>query len=1660
MIQISKLNLQIPYSLLREISELSNTLISHLKESLEFLDEQNLQICTQWISYFEFVANQFKSFYEFYSEVYILQYLDYFKETISNLKTFSNSADILKRGKITFEFGELSNQIAEYINELQNFLSYVSAVPYDFFEALELCSKHLESQIMIISKEKVSSNPFESEFECIKFINDLEFISNLLNSLIQSKSNIFISMHDYDPFLSKLLKIRNEIIQIYEENSDKISGIIDLVTPFYYVSISCFQFLQLEKPKTFISENLFNITFILDILAISVRNQSTDMSKELKEKALEWYNFFSLNFSTFIQLIQKYNSYPDPSINPKDDFVIIEEFYKKYNEFLEMKKLFNNEELVVRSKHIIKNLLLMLNQNYDSKKKCVNRNNEKKKSLKVQLSLFSINTRGIEGLQEDSKRKLCASQSMEHLSLNSSTPLFTFNSLNMVSQRKPILIDPNSPIKIKPSGRHISFNFKRTDNHNSKSTISSRDSSSISELFISFIPKTPFSCWSIKSFREKVSPQNNPIISYKPITEISQENSFQITDLHLPSIKDLAMDKNDKSTPRNLKSSNHFINSTKSKKFNSFLFESTQVPVNREMSSNMLNMIKKCNKTLRKYSSELNQTKKSQNIYKLLLVSIKIFPEVYDCIPCLSKFYKSHPNDEFFVDANREYENIRMGFDQLINDYGYSEEDTFLEMIEKSRKQLSLILFSLNKYSTKKRVANNIPILKASSKAKIYLIESMNKLQKVSNCSDPLTPFCCVEFLKQLRNSITTFLPIFQDLEALANKHILMLAANSLLNNLKFTDFIQNYSDYCNINNTIIAKQFFEVKELLNDMNFMNSNKQSTCISTIDDLIKNFIENADYNNPLIILDINELANVIESELISLKAQKAHIHINNNKSNTAQDDQFFLKILLSLRKFQLMLITNLDNDTTNNKRNNSQLEEQFIKHIQENESDFNELANHIHIQVSELSSAALNTVSNQWIDVIHQTILNFADLIHIIPIIFQIPILFIFASEYYNNLIQLVSFFEKREKSGIDIDNTLPKIISGLKRTQNCFKIKAFEINCQIDTKKYSLFQSSFDFSKYNNGFPARRNKFSDYFSPDKIKLFAEDVIDRLSQPFEPMYSYKFLNSLLDGICKTILEIGNAYKNSSLQKQIDQSIDLAIENYFSKMKKITLKKKSSSSCIYDIKKQKKLISLLLFGDFLSNFFEFALILFYYDEHHEKEKTSYYLQMANKYFLFYTRSRKNARKKSILKSSEISTNEDNNSKNSLLQLPSIDPSDIPSDLDQPYNPEIGPRYYEYYKYYESCYKLSVSKLTSSSHADFDEIGENRRIICNWEDLNNTFKLFMKHIKSVSKSSKKSINEVFKIFIDNPASSVCELFLHSYDLFNEIAKCKKKIFSPKSHNKIKNDASLNIDEIFEPPLTILKLENKLHKKDLKKFSEEPPTIELILIEARKIPEILSKSPSVAASFFTKYAYYLKIFEQNHKKMFKNKENQPSKLLYFITQMSKSRYFEQQKPSSTKSSKSKHKNNNNIIMNQPLKEKIDLLEKSIIEIYRYDLISNTHDPNCLLGIISQILTEIASIESISDDHILVMKIIQVMGIAILHSNINNIRIHTETLKFFANRINDLLAVYKKEYNEDAISDKMIDILNEIVSNPIQLPGLYGPFFCLQLLLSETDET
>ncbi|OHS99880.1 hypothetical protein TRFO_08185 [Tritrichomonas foetus] len=1774
---------------IQKIVQISKSLSEALNNAISQLPPDISQTALCWVNYFYNVQLQFTIFLESYSEVLISQHLDYIKEVLNAISDFQSNLNEIDKIRSSFDFSNGLTKLSKKLQNVIQFVSFLRSIPFDFVNSLKnavnliedflsSCNKKEESKNSKKSKNKSknktksksknhsknkskhqskhpskahsksrddsesdtdsessdsSSSTSSSSYSDIDndTIQKLNFTKTELNKITQGKLNISSEYNDVSSIISGS---RNQLSDICKKNPNNV-----LLNAYQYISLSCYHFYQLIKPISSTSRSLFTLAFIVNSLSIHLRSITERLDSSNKSKSIMWSDYFFNQYKNFSQLIIIYNT-PQPQERRKADYNCLNDFLTQFNDLYE-----NREELEIGDLSFdLRNCLIDVLEKLQL-------GNEPKiptfltESAKTTRSFYN-KTNGLVGnknlplyssnlikchSKRNIKRKLTSSQSMENLSLsgNRRSGISSSSYGFRLQKRKPILIDPKSPIRRKPSGRHITFNFDDKTPAHSKSLILPESTQFDPNLLLPYLENPPFIGYLIPYLREKVKVQQPPSINYVSVEEkyISTFGSF-----HLLSFKEaitktkeeLEMIEAELETTKKRKqrrSSIHFLKKKNSKTTgNNSKSSVKKAPVSVGLDEISTVAMKETNMFLRKCSQQLKDAKAQNDDFMRLKIVIEWYKMVCKCLPDLVNCYKKFPNDEFVVDASREYEHVKLEFDEILADIEFQHGLTLLQTVQQSAKQLSLMIVSLDTYGNNEKVKNNSQLSNSISKIRNYLTESLHCLQIIVDCNESIAPICCSEYIMNLKHSILTFIPVFNDLEMIVHNNILMFTVNSFIETLKPVASILQRIDI-NDKNTErdIIRQFSYLRNLTEDF-LINSGMGYEFITMASNLIKECFSVSSVTNPLFIRDLNEIANVVESSFIQLDDE--------------QKDKDCLNVYLAMRKLQIALMQRIgksksdnnnqikennedNNEDTNEDKNDDKYEdknEELVQLVKKNESDFNELANLIHRNAASINIENINSLSIHWVDSIHHVILAFSDLLTVLPVLNKLPYLYENVTSYFGKIINNFMFFSNPKIVPMKIYPTLNKLLSNLTTTQNFLRLKPFLVSNEKFTKMNWIKYEKFDFDKYKYGFcvnidhlntvndiinkNANNHSINDQQSFDtnqsinKIKILKmiNCVSDKLMQSFDPLYAKNYLCQLLIKIISSVAKIGEYFiQNRNASKRIHSINESLREIVFIE----------TGEKLFGTSDQNSLKLLLFTGDFISNFFNLINMFILYEESLKDQEKTDSSDSDEEINDDNSNSEENKNENNDNDDSENNSEENENCsikdekrKKKMKKANNDDDDDDDDEYNEKYSDDDD------------------DDDDGKSKSDSEKENRKKKPIekPSFEEISKSINILISQLTIHNKKSAKKLKKEFSLFVENNSDDLCQLFINSHNFFVVLTAQYKKLFKGyhgmrssrhKHVNILNSNCEINKNQSLKHQQQIEESENEVSEVSIGNFNDIFDPIYDILKEINSDSESESNSDDSADNSNSnemnsnKKPNEKKLKEKDSKcesennitseQLFKEMctmkdalDNDSNKAANSLLQLANSiKSYSYKTSKNSYSEKLVHSlaykyqdfveqvKQRYILLSKPIiNESINSLIESIILIsemlYRRDNVMKIYDPELLLSILSSELAEASLLSPKGDDHSFVLKTITGMAVAIIHADIDEISSVIDSLKTFILSFDYFIEVCRNEINNEVLSNEMLIIIQEFASFPISFAGCFAPKICLQFLLIEAE--
>lgn len=1030
------MNIEPALSQILEIVKISESIRCSLESALQSIPKSSIPFFAGWIQFFQNVQNQFQIFRDSYSEKLIAQYSNYIKEVSQAVNTFQNEGPKYPNLFKSLHFEDSLNRFHRCIQTILDFIKSLLSSPVDIFAALKKSLTILQkpqSKFAKKMKNKEATKELNRITESISELNsnkdtlfdDYETTKNKLTAL---RSSIFL-LYDIKPkpfvclvynYISHACYHFLSFSKATNETSQSILRFLVLFNSFiihfhmitskdtkdfsqielaqwnqflsdsysYYSSLSA-QYNKedilsnIQKRKT---DNASLIEFqsqFLTLLKTNKNEKITELAAKLFESLKNVIEHLKVEEFPPNQARSFNSQRPLSSWSPRSS--VYSSFYDGQMSYNGFKTLPTSKSATpITTKHstsqnaLISSDLSDTDELHSNHKAAEISSSPTKSEWNGSTSMFSIPV--IQTRSRKDRRSLSSSHSMTHLSLSpqlSSNSSFGYR----IPVRKPILISPKSPIKIKPSGNHITFNFGKNENKSQNKKIKLAIPNGIDrELLMPFLPNPAFFGWSINTILKKISYSQPPIIKYRsskpkfhfsafdfhllPFKTATTHTSEELMNLNLLTNKSdhqqIANEEEEhKKKQKKRKIGIHF----RKKENNIEPTENTPLK-SFELDVNSMSVIKDINLSLRKCSKDLKTAKTNNDQYQLLQFVNEWYKPVYTNMLMLVQLSQNNPNNEFVVDGIREYEHIRIEFDEILNEIEFNQAQTLIESVAQSMKQLSLITIALSLYLDHEQVAFDSCLSAGGSKILTYLSSYLNPLQILVECQNVSDIIACSDFLFTLRRAILSFTPIFSDLESIVQKSILSFAVDSILNTLKqvavFLHHTRVYltsqkstqnesksesdseherrsSRHRHRKDTLVDFTEEEIREQISKVilaadAFLNSdfvvNNQDLYITMISDILYNCLNTTNIFHPLYFIDITEIGNVIENTFIQIllneqtpKPQLAHFNSNTlmiysdsdessdeHQTKSAKSDLYESKTMKSIEAINEILVT--------------------------------------------------------------------------------------------------------------------------------------------------------------------------------------------------------------------------------------------------------------------------------------------------------------------------------------------------------------------------------------------------------------------------------------------------------------------------------------------------------------------------------------------------------------------------------------------------------------------------------------------------------------------------------------------------------------------------------------------------------------------------------
>jgi hypothetical protein len=987
-----------PLVLLQCVSHYSQTLTEILTTaSLAASDSALVQFCTAWISYFCDLKTQFARFADEYSSRILHSHLGYLKQVEETLTSFKDGAAKLDQALPQYGIWFIGNSIHVCVVRLLDFLMNLEKEePGDLTTLFKKCYQLIYFSELSIERlhPDIKFLPFYQTFGHLRAVF-LRVMTRFAQTTSFSRQKVAHLKH----FILEICKIS------HLGAADTLRSLVESLSVLYA------RLWKRQTQESAISDAILSCSNILirlaDRLAANIDGDVLDASEV--PQARTWVSYLREKELAFASLVSLYETERPAEIRTQD----MQHFQHFLSEF---------ETIHARSSSLVisniaddaRNSLINVISSFETADSSDFSGNIPYLSggFRDNVSSFDLGSirRGVSNFSQQVMVSLHSSNGLGGSGGNSplehrlSSDSFSLNSRNKVKSdvlhyrfriqtRSSILKDPNSPINQQPSGRHVTFSEASTQPSHPLTGPAGIDP----DMFIPVVQTPPFISWNLTALQAKVGTHSAPNISY------SGSANFQPESFTLPPFRDVK----DYAIPDLM----DLLDPHKKPKKPPIGRRSSRRPVEHRSSlttgSDIANAVISSTRRMRNISKALREGESDFDTYGELEFIHENRKELLEALPTMVKGQNISPNEEFVLDAVREYETIRIRFAEITEAISPNPEILPLKaVIESCGKQLSLVGVSLTHYTEVERISTDARFSRMIPRILGFISETFQSLQLIIDAGNEPCVVTNAPFFAFLGRSFFQLSQFFDELETVVQKSILAYARDALVSSLKrINTFCQRFDNLDKPGDLgRILAQTKSVVTALVECVTPGSSDLSICA----ELVRDSISHGNPEDPCILFDLDRMTELVESNWLS------------SRSRTEET------ALIELVKLRCHLMITHTTST-------GEIDRELCDRLKDVEDDLNGLVASLQAETAISGSQILHDLAPKWKDSIHRMILNVAEIRTSSSLLRQAPQLYQHVETFLERLTGALCFFETPR--GVDVSHVYFDLVERLARAR-------------------------------------------------------------------------------------------------------------------------------------------------------------------------------------------------------------------------------------------------------------------------------------------------------------------------------------------------------------------------------------------------------------------------------------------------------------------------------------------------------------------------------------------------------------------------------------------------------------------------------------------------
>jgi hypothetical protein len=420
--------------------------------------------------------------------------------------------------------------------------------------------------------------------------------------------------------------------------------------------------------------------------------------------------------------------------------------------------------------------------------------------------------------------------------------------------------------------------------------------------------------------------------------------------------------------------------------------------------SDIANAIMISTRHMRNISKALRESESELDTYGELEFIRDNRKELLSALPTMVKGHNICPNEEFVIDAIREYQNIQARFTEILDVFASNPESIPLKaVVEASGKQLSLIGVALTHYMADTRISADARFARMIPRIHAFIDETFQSLQLIIDASSEPCIVTNGAFFGFLGRSFFQLSQFFDELETVVQKSILAYARDVLIASLKrISAFCQPFEGLSRIAAVDLPAELERVGAAVAALT--ESAGQSD-LAICSELVREALAHADLTDPCFLFDLERMTAMVESIYVTTHARPSEA------------------ALVEIVRLRCHLM--LSHSTASPRESDATL----CDRLKDVEDNLNDLVAVLQTECGLSGLRVLHELGPKWRDSLHRAILGIADVRAMAGIIRAYPQLYAHVERYLAALADALAFFEVPR--GVDVSHVYFDLVDRL-----------------------------------------------------------------------------------------------------------------------------------------------------------------------------------------------------------------------------------------------------------------------------------------------------------------------------------------------------------------------------------------------------------------------------------------------------------------------------------------------------------------------------------------------------------------------------------------------------------------------------------------------------